>query len=155
MKRKHHFAYPPYRDNILHLFHAIQRENNLSRSITRDNIDDIASYLDISVAEVEGVLSFYRLFSGRKRGQHIIRLCDSLSCRITDSLKIYNHIKKRLGIRRNQTTPDGLFTLEIVNCLGNCDTAPNMMINDTLYTHLTSEKVDDILASCRNKEAVI
>jgi NADH-quinone oxidoreductase subunit E len=135
------------RDHILRMFHTVQDNNPHLRYVTRENVHEIAETLKISNAEADGVLSFYRMFSPKPRGRYIIRLCDSLSCRISRSLQIYGHIRESLGIRQNETTPDGLFSLEIVNCLGNCDTAPNMMVNDSLYTRLTVKRVDEILTA--------
>jgi len=112
---------------------------------------ELARELEMPLAEVDGIASFYRMLSRRPRGRHVIRLCDSLSCRINDSLDIYYHLHKRLGISKNETTPDGKFSLEIVNCLGCCDTSPNMMIDSTLYRGLTLERVDEILDSFREE----
>lgn len=139
------------REQILQQFHNIQKKKSDQQYISRRDVKEVAETLKISPSEVDGVLSFYRMYSPYPRGRFIIRLCDSLSCRISQSLKIYDHICSSLGIHKDETTKDGLFTLEIVNCLGNCDTAPNMMINDKLYTNLTVGRVEEILASCRQE----
>jgi len=75
------------------------------------NLSSIARECKIPVAGLDGIVSFYTLFSREPRGRHVIRLCDSLSCRICGSLDIYRYIRKRLGISRGMTTGDGLFTL--------------------------------------------
>ncbi len=105
----------------------------------------MGKYLDMSMSEVEGVLTFYQAFSRTPRGRYVLRLCDSLSCRICGSLDLYHYLRKRLGIQKGETTGDGLFTLELVNCLGCCDTAPNIMINDTLMPIHTVEELDAAL----------
>jgi len=131
--------------DLLTRLHELQEANTDGAHLAGSQMRKLARELDMPIAELDGIASFYRLLSRRPRGQHVIRLCDSLTCRIKDSLDIYYHLHKRLGISKNETTPDGTFSLEIVNCLGCCDTAPNMMIDDRLYRSLTVERVDEIL----------
>ena len=133
------------RDRILEHFHRYQERHEDTHYIPSVELREIARTLDVSVADVYGVLSFYHLFSDRPRGRYVLRLCDSLSCRICGSVDLYTYLVEKLGLRRNNTTDDGLFSLEIVNCLGSCDTAPNIMINDRLVTNLTPEKLDALL----------
>ena len=137
--------FEPRRENILKMFHAAQEDGPTSR-IGDEALAGIAEYLGISLAEASGVLSFYQAFSREPRGQHVIRLCDSLSCRISGSLDVYQAFRRALGIGRGETTADGRFTLEVVNCLGSCDTAPNVMIDGTLYTSVAPSDIDTILA---------
>ncbi|MBL7005738.1 MAG: NAD(P)H-dependent oxidoreductase subunit E [Spirochaetia bacterium] len=141
-----------HRDDILYLFHSMQNREITKNYITANERKEITQTLGLSIAEVDGVLSFYHLFSTSPRGRYVLRICDSLSCRIGNSLDVYGFISKELGIKRGETTKDGLFTLEIVNCLGSCDTAPNMMINDKLYSNLTLDEVDALIISCRKEE---
>ena len=141
--------YEPRRENIIKMLHAAQRRPGSSSSIDDQDLAAIAEYLQISLAEAGGVVSFYQTFSRKPRGRHVIRICDSLSCRITGSLEVYQELRACLGVGRNQTTPDGEFTLELVNCLGSCDTAPNVMIDDHLYTNVTPESVPAILDGIR------
>jgi NADH-quinone oxidoreductase subunit E len=146
--------FEPERRNILRMFHATQAANADSSSLTRDDLAGIAEYLGLPAAEVSGVASFYQAFARAARGRHVIRVCDSLSCRISGSLSIYHALRDHLGVGRGETTRDGQFTVEIVNCLGSCDTAPNLMIDDALYTHVKPEDLPEILASvARGKEA--
>ncbi len=142
------------RENILHLFHSMQKREITKNYITAAERREIAQTLGLSIAEVDGVMSFYHLFSPSPRGKYVLRICDSLSCRIGNSLEVYGYISKELGIKRGETTKDGLFTLEIVNCLGSCDTAPNMMINDKLYTNLTLDEVDTLIINCRKEKTI-
>jgi len=142
------------REDILHLFHSMQNREITKNYITANERKEIAQTLGLSIAEVDGVMSFYHLFSPSPRGKYVLRICDSLSCRIGNSLEVYGFISKELGIKRGETTKDGLFTLEIVNCLGSCDTAPNLMINDKLYTNLTLDEVDILIINCRKEETV-
>jgi NADH-quinone oxidoreductase E subunit len=141
----------PRRENILLMLHEAQRARSSHNYITDEDLAGIAEKLDIPLAEAEGVLSFYRSFSRTPRGRYIIRVCDSLSCRIKGSLDVYHHLRARLGIKPGETTADGMYSLEVVNCLGSCDTAPNMMVNDTLHTHLDAERIDEILEACKQE----
>jgi NADH:ubiquinone oxidoreductase subunit E len=127
------------------MLHAVQDAGGGFNTIPDGEVAEIAGYLGISLAEIDGVLSYYHMFSRKKRGRYVIRLCDSLSCRVTASLDIYDYLRRSLGIRKDETTRDGMFSLEIVNCLGSCNTAPNMMINNKLYSSLTVSRVEEIL----------
>ncbi|MFW5742620.1 MAG: NAD(P)H-dependent oxidoreductase subunit E [Spirochaetota bacterium] len=139
--------FEPRRENIIKMLHAAQEEAGACSSVSDEALARIAEYLDIPLAEAAGVVSFYQSFSRRPRGRHVVRVCDSLSCRIGGSIGVYDRLCERLGVGRNGTTPDGEFTLEIVNCLGSCDTAPNVMIDDRLYERVTPEHVDELLDS--------
>lgn len=157
MQKKVFSTTPPLKENILSLFHEIQNRDPKNH-VPPDAVKEIAGYLDLSIAQVNGVLSFYHMFSHQPRGKYVIRLCDSLSCRVMGSLDIYDFLAHELGIREKGVSADGLFSIELVNCLGSCDTAPNMMVNDTLVTRLTVEKVRNYLDRLRlealQKEAV-
>jgi NADH:ubiquinone oxidoreductase subunit E len=148
MQKKVFSTIPPLKENILSLFHEIQNKD-WKNHISPEAVRDIAGYLDLSVPQVYGVLSFYHMFSHRPRGSYVIRLCDSLSCRVMGSLDIYEYLVEELGIREEGVSEDGLFSIELVNCLGSCDTAPNMMVNDSLVTNLTVEKVREYLDALR------
>lgn len=137
--------YPPRKDNILLIFHAIQDAHKEDNYIPDEDVAEVANYLDLPLSEVDGIVTFYKMFSRKPRGRYIIRLCDSLSCRICGSLDIYQYLQMMLGIQNHGTTADRMFSLEIVNCLGCCDTAPNLMINDTLYSAMTQDKVESVI----------
>ncbi|HOV64072.1 MAG TPA: NAD(P)H-dependent oxidoreductase subunit E, partial [Spirochaetia bacterium] len=120
--------YPPRKDNILLILHAIQDAHKEDNYIPDEDVAEVAKYLDLPLSEVDGIVTFYKMFSRKPRGRYIIRLCDSLSCRICGSLDMYQYLQMMLGIQNHGTTADRMFSLEIVNCLGCCDTAPNLMI---------------------------
>ena len=145
--------FPHTQEHILELFHEFQDRNSDNSYISPASVRQIAEHLDLSMAEVYGVLSFYHMFSHRPRGKYVIRLCDSLSCRIVGSLDIYAYLTEELGLARNRVSKDGLFSLELVNCLGSCNTAPNMMINEQLIPNLTLDKVDSYIHSLQEEAA--
>jgi NADH-quinone oxidoreductase subunit E len=148
-------GFEPRRENILKMLHAAQHASSETSSIPDEALAGIADYLGISLADANGVVSFYQSFSRAPRGRHVIRICDSLSCRIKNSLPVYRAVQARLGIGRGETTPDGEFTLEVVNCLGSCDTAPNLMIDDRMYESVAPDQIDGILAAVRAHEEAV
>lgn len=140
------------RDTLLSALHEIQRRGGGKSWITDEEAVQVARRYRIPLAELDGIVSFYKMFAREKRGSHIIRLCDSLSCRVRGSLDLYHHVRRKLGISAGMTTQDGRFTLEIVNCLGACDKSPNLMIDDTLVSGLTIDAVDVLLDTIQEAE---
>lgn len=110
-----------------------------------ESIQDIAGLLKMSADEVEGVATFYSRIYRRPVGRHVILLCDSISCMIMGYTSIFNHISQKLEINFGETTSDGRFTLLPVSCLGNCDFAPSMMIDDQLFNQLSIQNIDELL----------
>ena len=113
--------------------------------VSDESLQDIAEALDMTPAELDGVATFYNLVFRRPVGKHVILICDSVSCWIMGYESARAHLKARLGIDLGETTKDGQFTLLPVPCLGACDKAPAMMVDDELHTHLTPETIDRIL----------
>jgi len=140
------------RDTLLFTLHEIQNRSPGKTWITKEELAEIAQEYGIPLAELDGIVSFYTMFSRERRGRHVIRLCDSLSCRICGSLDIYRHLRKKLGISRGMTTGDGAFSLEVVNCLGACSTSPNIMIDDHLISGLSLEEIDAMLDRLAKEE---
>ncbi|MGE5528043.1 MAG: NADH-quinone oxidoreductase subunit NuoE [Patescibacteria group bacterium] len=116
-------------------------------------MERIADALDTPLAKVYGVATFYSLFNTVRKGRHIIRLCDSAPCHLRGADRILASLRSELGVEPGQTTPDGLFTLEHTSCLGVCDQAPAMLIDDVVYGNLTPEKIKEIIASLRQAAA--
>ena len=107
----------------------------------------VAEFLEMTPAELEAVATFYNLIFRKPVGKHIILVCDSVSCWIMGYERILQHLQERLGVVLGETTADGVFTLLPIVCLGACDQAPAMMIDDELYGNLNPTKIDEILAS--------
>jgi NADH-quinone oxidoreductase subunit E len=108
-------------------------------------LEEVAGMLKMTSAEVDSVATFFSLIYRRPVGKHVILICDSVSCWLVGYEDIKAHLMERLGIQMGETARDGRFTLLPVACLGTCDEAPAMMIDETLYTKLTPELVDEIL----------
>ena len=113
--------------------------------VSDESIADIAAALGMTAEEIDSVATFYEKIFRRQVGRHVIFLCDSVSCWIVDFNPIREHLSNRLGITLGQTTADGRFTLLPTVCLGACDHAPVMMIDQELFGDLTPEKVDQVL----------
>jgi NADH-quinone oxidoreductase subunit E len=114
--------------------------------VSDESVTDIAQILSVSAEEVEGVATFYSRIYRKPVGRNVILICDSMSCMIMGYGSLYEYISKKLGIEFGKTTSDGRFTLLPVSCLGDCDNAPVMMINNDHYNKLTIERTDEILS---------
>jgi len=133
--------YPNKRAACVSVLKVVQRH----RGWVSDEIRDIAPLLDMTPEELDGVATFFSHIYTRPLGKHVIFICDSISCWVMGYDMLQAHLLKHLGIRPGETTRDGQFTLLPIACLGICEYAPAMMVDDTLYTLLTPEKIDDIL----------
>jgi NADH-quinone oxidoreductase subunit E len=114
--------------------------------VSDESIRDIAQVLEMSPDELDSVATFYSLIFRRPVGKHVIFVCDSVSCWIMGYDGIREQLSHRLGIQLGETSADGRFTLLPIACLGTCDHAPALMIDNDLYRDLDSKQVDEILA---------
>lgn len=108
---------------------------------------ELAKSLDIPRHEVYGVTSFYSFLSTKPLGRNVIRICKSLPCYLKHCQTIMETVEKELGIKPGETTPDGRFSFQLANCIGLCDRAPAMMINQDSHVDLTARKIAKILKS--------
>jgi NADH-quinone oxidoreductase subunit E len=113
--------------------------------VSDDSVKDIAQYLGMSNEEVDSVATFYSRIYRKPVGSNVILVCDGISCMIMGYESLYEYISKKLGVRFGETTSDGIFTLLPISCLGDCDHAPAMMINNDHFNMLTVEKIDELL----------
>jgi NADH-quinone oxidoreductase subunit E len=114
--------------------------------VSDEAIKDICELLEMTPDELDGVATFYSLIFRRPIGKHVILVCDSVSCWITGYEKILQHLKTRLGIELGETSANGMFTLLPVACIGTCDHAPAMIIDNDVYRDLDEVKINDILS---------
>ena len=131
-------------ENLLVLLKKAQRQY---KYVPEECIAELAQSLNIPVSEVYGVATFYSFLSTRPLGRNIIRICQSLPCYLENSGMIIKSIVEELGIKPGETTPDGRFSFELTNCIGACDKAPAMLINDDVHGELTPGKISAILKS--------
>jgi NADH-quinone oxidoreductase subunit E len=138
--------YPQARAAVGEALRIVQRNRGW---VSDESLQDIAGLLGLTAEEVEAVATFSNLIFRRPVGRHIILLCDSVSCWIMDSTRLLEHLRHRLGIGLGETTADGRFTLLPANCLGACDQAPVMMVDEDLHVRLTPEQADRVLEGYR------
>jgi NADH-quinone oxidoreductase subunit E len=113
--------------------------------VSDESIQDIARLLEMTPDELDSVATFYNLIFRRPVGKHVILICDSVSCWIMGYEDLRQHLTERLGINLGETTSDGRFTMLPIVCLGTCDHAPALMIDNDLYQDLDAQKIDEIL----------
>jgi NADH:ubiquinone oxidoreductase subunit E/Pyruvate/2-oxoacid:ferredoxin oxidoreductase delta subunit len=119
--------------------------------VSQGVMTDAAQSMELSIGDVYGVATFYSYLSTHPTGENVIRVCKSLPCCLKNTQEILRSIEKLLGIKPGGTTADGVFSLELVNCIGACDQAPAMLINDDVHGNLTSKKISKILKSYRSE----
>ncbi len=134
--------------NTLAILQDIQREYNY---IPREAMNIISEQLDVPLCKLYGMATFYKALSLRPRGRNVIKVCDGTACHIRSSQLLINEIERLIDIRPGETSQDGEFTLETVNCLGSCAIAPVMVMNDTYYGKVTPAKLRDIISKCGGK----
>lgn len=140
--------FPRSREYLLLILHELQRHNPRN-CLEPEDLRLAAEYLRLPLAAVHETATFYTMFSLKPRGKHVIRLCDSPPCHLAGSWSLLSALERELGVGVGETTPDGLFTLELSSCLGVCGVAPAMMIDDEVYGNLTEERLREILDSYR------
>jgi NADH-quinone oxidoreductase subunit E len=113
--------------------------------VSDESIRDLAEFLEMTPEELDSVATFYNLIFRRPVGRRVILICDSVSCWIMSYDRIREHLTARLGIELGETSADGEFTMLPIACLGACDHAPTMMIDDELYQDLDLRGLDQVL----------
>jgi NADH-quinone oxidoreductase subunit E len=135
--------YPKKDAVLLPLLHLVQEEVGY---LSPEALAYVGSRLDLSPARVREVASFYSMFKMKPSGKYVLSVCQTLSCYLAGSETVIAKIKELLGIKEGETTPDGLFTLERVECLASCSTGPVMQVNNWEYhENLNPEKVKQIV----------
>ena len=138
--------YPRPRSALLAVLHLIQEERGY---IAQEDQEWVARRMEMSRAEVAGVVSFYTMFRTRPPGRHHLQVCRTLSCQLRGCRDLLQHLRTKLGIEEGGVTPDGRFSLVTVECLGSCGTAPMMQVNDDYHESLTRERLDALLDSMK------
>ncbi|HLH06343.1 MAG TPA: NAD(P)H-dependent oxidoreductase subunit E [Terriglobales bacterium] len=119
--------------------------------LSDEAIAEVAKRVELTELEVRNVISYYSMLSLKPKGKFNIQVCTNICCMIRGGESIFDHCKKKLGIGHKMTTPDGLFSLEEVECIGACSWAPAMQVNYDFHENLTAEKVDAILDDYKRK----
>ncbi len=135
------------RTALMPILQEVQRKQ---RHVSPYAMQVIADLLGIHPVEVYSVVSFYSFLDDRPQGRFVIRLCRTISCDLAGRDRIAQQLENDLGIEFGETTADGLFTLEWANCMGMCDQGPALLVNERVYTRVTTDRVHDILEECRS-----
>ncbi|HVB03154.1 MAG TPA: NAD(P)H-dependent oxidoreductase subunit E [Chitinophagaceae bacterium] len=148
-------AYPEGKQKsaLLPVLHLAQQEAGGWLSV--ETLDYVASLLKLEPIEVYEVATFYSLCHLKPLGRFVFEVCQTGPCMLSGSDRIISYIGEKLGIKTGETTPDGLFTLKTVECLGACGYAPMMQLGPIYQEHLTEERVDEIIGECRKKAGTL
>lgn len=136
--------YPNKRSAVMDALRIAQKGNG--GHLTKEDMDEIASMLEMRPVEVNAAAAFYTMYNIEKPvGKYHIQVCRNISCSLLGAEHLIKHMERTLGIKTGETTPDKVFTLSTVECLGSCGTAPMMQINDDYYENLTETRIDELL----------
>ena len=139
-------AYPKDRRHALAVMQDMQRRYNY---IPSEGLSALAAHFNCPLSELYSMATFYKALSLKPKGNHIIKVCDGTACHIRGSVNLLNGIRSTLGIEPDETTDDGEFSLELVNCLGSCALAPVMVVDEKYYGKVTLESLPGIFNALR------
>ncbi len=141
------FADPAKRSMLLTALYIAQEQYGY---LTRDAVERVAQRLRLPVSDVYSMASFYSLYRTEATGRYVLQVCQGLSCHLVGGAeRLVDYLKRKLGIEVGETTNDGMFTLETVQCLASCGTSPAIRVNDALYENMTPEGIDELLETLR------
>ena len=134
--------YPDRESALLPTLHLAQKEFGW---ISKEAMQYVADLLELPVMQVYETATFYTMYNKKPVGKYHVQVCTNISCSLMDSDHIVDYLSKKLNIKLGETTPDDMFTLSEVECLGACGTAPVMMIGDAYHENLDEKSIDEIL----------
>lgn len=138
-------------DKLIEVLIEVQAQSQ-QNYISEEEVKLIAKGLDVSFSKAYAAASFYSMLSTKKRGKYVIQICNSAPCYLNGGKEVTKIIKNIVGIDIGEITDDELFSLEFTSCIGACDVAPAIMINNTLYGNLNEEKLTEIIDGIRKGE---
>ncbi len=133
---------------ILEVLYLLQEKYGY---ITREGMKYAADLLGITEEHVLGVVTFYSMFNTKPVGKYHLQVCTNVSCMLKGAYDLLKKLEAELGIKKGETTPDGLFTISEVECLGSCGTAPVIQVNDDYYENLNEEKLKQLINELKLK----
>ena len=139
--------YPVKKPVVMKALYIAQEQNGF---ISNEVIKEVADLLDMPPEEVLGVVTFYTMYHQKPMGKYHIQVCTNVSCMLRGGYEIWDNVKDKLGIENMTVTDDSKFSLEEVECMGSCGTAPMIAVNEDYYENLSKEKVEEILESLKN-----
>ena len=138
--------YPNSRAALLPAIYVAQREIGW---LSPEAYESVADLLGVPKATVRGVATFYAMYKQKPMGRHLIQLCTNVSCMILGAEKLVDFLKSKYGVEPGGISPDGRFSLVIMECIGACGTAPAMLVNDDFHENLTEKNLEEILERYR------
>ena len=139
--------YPIRKPAVMAALYIAQEQNGY---ISLEVMKEVANILGITAEDVLGVVTFYTMYHQKPVGKYHIQVCTNVSCMLRGGYEIWNQVKDKFGIEHLGVTPDQKFSLEEVECMGSCGTAPMIAINEDFYENLSKEKVEEILESLKS-----
>jgi NADH-quinone oxidoreductase E subunit len=136
------------RDSLIPLLQEVQRQHGY---LSRDAVVQIGRHLRLPSSKIYGVATFYNQFRFQPKGQHHIQVCRGTACHVRGSCAVLDSIRRELKVEPGQTTRDGLFSLEVVACIGACGLAPVICINEQFHANLSTKKIAKILDTYRQR----
>ncbi len=140
--------YTQDKSNLIQILNEVQEKYGYIPKVAQE---EISKYLDIPMAEIYGVITFYARFSLKPKGKYNIAVCLGTACFVKGSEKVLDRVKELLKIDVGETTPDGLFSIEATRCVGACGLAPVFKVNEEVYGKATPELVDKVIAEYKNQ----
>ena len=140
--------YPVKKPAVMPVLYIAQEQNGW---ISQEVIKAVAEVLDMTAEEVLGVVTFYTMYHQKQMGKYHIQVCTNVSCMLRGAYDLYDHVKEKLGIDNMEVTEDMRFSLEEVECMGSCGTAPMFAVNEDYFENLDKQKVDQLIESLKNK----
>ena len=138
--------YPEKQPAVMATLYIAQEQNGY---ISNEVIKEVAAILDMTSEEVLGVVTFYTMYFQKPMGKNHIQVCTNVSCMLRGGYEIWNQVKEKLGLDNMGVSADQKFSLEEVECMGSCGTAPMIAVNEDYYENLTKEKVEEIINSLK------
>jgi NADP-reducing hydrogenase subunit HndA len=143
--------YKPEKDNLIQILNSVQEHYGY---IPKHAQEEISEYLNMPMAEIFGVITFYSRFTLEPKGKYNIAVCLGTACFVKGSEKVLDKVKEVLKIDVGQTTEDGLFSIEATRCVGACGLAPVFTVNDEVYGKATPDMVESVIKRIRDEENV-
>jgi NADH-quinone oxidoreductase subunit E len=138
--------YPVKKSALIPLLHLAQEQDG---HVTDDAMEHIAELVDVTPAEVLGTCSFYEMFKREPVGDYVVNVCTNISCMLLGGEELLHHLEQRLGIKAGDTTPDGKFTLEDVECIAACTEAPCLQVNYRYFHRIGNDEIDVLIDDLR------
>ena len=138
--------YPLKKPAVMATLYIAQEQNGY---ISNEVIKEVASLLEMTSEEVLGVVTFYTMYFQKPMGKHHIQVCTNVSCMLRGGYEIWNQVREKLGIDNMNVTDDQKFSIEEVECMGSCGTAPMLAVNEDYYENLTKDKVEELINSLK------